>query len=244
MLVTIIIIIIVIIIYLIIFVKKKDPYQYHPIYDYLYFKNKFKTGDVIGFSCNKHDNMCCTIEYYLRTNFIGTEFGHSGIILKLNKVYLLECSNKKHVGDEYAHNLNKLGKGGIRIIDFEKLLMQYQRENNATFVVKFISEEIPNRTILQVLDNYKKFTFPRKSIVVLMAMTDLCISHELAKHLFANWNKNQMICSEFVYDILHKSGVLSYYPSYLFWPQLILDGTLDKLSSNKYSQPYKFTIKN
>ena len=229
---------------MVLFVKKKDYYQYDPINDYADIRDNFKTGDIVVFSCKKHDDLYCKIEYYLRTNFVGTEFGHSGIILRIkNKIYLVECTNKMHVGDEYAHRLNNLGKGGIRIINFDKLIRHYQKEYSATFAVKFISQEIPNKTILKAIADYKNVTFPKKSLVVFMAMIDMCISHQLARELFRNHDSNKMICCEFVHHILHKCGVLAPYPSYLFWPPQIMEGTLDKLALIKYSRPYKFEIK-
>jgi hypothetical protein len=238
-----IIVVIIIIIYLICFVKKTDLHQYRPIYNYAHIKDKLKTGDIVVFSCKKYNTLFCRLEYYFRTNFIGTEFGHSGIVLKLkDELYFVECTDKKYLCDKYAYKLNNFGKGGIRIVNFEKIIRQYQKDYNATFAVKFISKEIPFRTIFKVLDDYKKIKFSKKSIAVLMFIIDMCISHQIARKFFVDWYINKMICSQFVCDILNKCNVLACYPPYLFWPPMIMDGTLDRISIVKYSEPYKFII--
>ena len=244
MLKIIIIIILIAIVYGLLFIKKQDRYKNDPIYKYAGIRDHLKTGDIILFSCKKYESVFNQFEYYFRTNFIGSEYGHAGIILRnQDKIYVVECTNNNHTGNEYAKYLNNEGRGGVRIVNFDKLIKHYHTNNNALFGVKFISKEISNAELLKTLKHYKKYTFRNKTLVYLMALMDVCVSHKLSKRLFTtHYSDNKMICTEFVHHILHKCNVLSEYPSNLFWPHHITDETLDSLAIIKYSEPIKFVL--
>ena len=240
----IIIIIIIIIFYLLLFVKQNDPNKYEPIYNYSDIKENFKTGDIILFSCKKNGSFGKKLEYYLRTNFIGSEFGHIGIIIKnkKGKMYVIESTNKNHCGEKYCHKLNTYDRGGIRIIGLNKLLNKYNHDNDAIFAVRFISKEIPLSVAIKKLNNYQNFTFPDKRWLYLLAIVDVGISHTTGQKLSKLCNENEMMCSEFVYDFLYNCGILKYYPSKIFWPHLVTNGILDNLAIVPYSKLYKFNL--
>lgn len=231
-----------IILYFIFFIKKDNRYEYYPMNKYKNIKHKFKTGDIILFSCKMHSSFLNNLEYYMRTNFIGSEYGHVGIILKMNNdIYLVECTDYDHIADNYAYRMNSYGKGGVRIINFEKILKYYYNETHGNFAVKFISKEIPNKVFFSKLKDYKNIIFRNKQNVYCPAIFDIVVSHELSEKIFDE-EDGEMLCSEFVYHFLHKCKILSKYPSNLFWPHLFTDGTFDELASVPYSEPCKFVI--
>lgn len=240
--VKIIIIIVVILLYLLIFVKKNDIYQDDPIYDYKDVRNKFKSGDIILFSCKKNDSLYNSIEYYFRTKFIGSEYGHVGIIIKNNnQFYVIECIPYNYCADEYAHYLNNEKKGGIRIIELDKLLNVYSNSYAALFAVKFISEEIPKYILFEKLFKYSDKIFDDKNKLMILGIIDVCISNTIAQLLSSYWDKNKMMCSEFVHNFLYNCGTLKEYPSKIFWPHLLTDDNLfSSLEIVTYSKPYKF----
>ena len=239
----ILIFIILLIIYLIFFVKKSNRYEHLPMNNYNKIKHKFKTGDIILFSCKIHSSFINNLEYYIRTNFIGSEYGHVGIILKINNgIYLVECTGHDHIADNYAYRMNDYGKGGVRIIDFEVILKYYHNETHGNFAVKFISKEIPNKIFLSKLKDYKHIIFRDKENVYYRAILDVAVSHDLSEKIFEEEEAVEMVCSEFVHHFLHKCNILDKYVSNLFWPHLFTDGTFDELALVSYSEPYKFII--
>lgn len=80
-----VIIILVVSLLLIYFVNKK-PIINTQIENYSDIKDKFKTGDIILFSCRKHNTFIDEIKYFSRTKLIGSEFGHVGLILRDKKI--------------------------------------------------------------------------------------------------------------------------------------------------------------
>ncbi|MEM3062074.1 MAG: hypothetical protein QW303_00820 [Nitrososphaerota archaeon] len=242
---TIVFVLLVIILYIIFFVRKNDPSIYEPIYDYNDLRDKFRTGDIIFFSCQKSDSLYNMIEYYFRTNFVGSQFGHVGLVVRdeRNELYVLECTKHHHCADRHANWLNERGLGGIRIINMDILIRKYHRRNNAIFGVRFISREIPVTLVRNVLNRYRDVTFESKSWLYLLGIIDICFSHRIAENLLVLANKKKMMCSEFVHHFLHQCGVLGYYPSKLFWPHLFNDNRMmEELEIVKYSKLFKFTL--
>ena len=119
-----IIILIIILVCIIIFVGPKQ----HQLVFYDKIKDKFKTGDILLFSCKKHSSTLKHIEYYMRTNLLGSIFGHVGIVLReKDNLYMVECTDIGHIGEKHAHYLNDQKKGGVRIIKLEYLLKKYSK---------------------------------------------------------------------------------------------------------------------
>lgn len=238
----IIIIAILFILYVLIFVRKKDKHENHSFYNYHDVKKKLKTGDIILFSCNSNEDFYSVIKYYIRTKFVGSSYGHVGLVYKDydDKLYIVECVSSLHCADEHAIYLNNYGKGGVRIIDMEILFDKYSKENSAYFAVKFISKEISNDIFIENLNSYAEKIFENKSILFFLAFVDLCISHNLSNHLTSLCNENKMMCSEFVHNILYRCNVTKEYTSKLIWPFTVMDELFEKLEIVKYSEPIKF----
>lgn len=238
-----ILIILIILVYIFAVIKKSDPYRNDPIEQYDKIKPKLKTGDIILFSCKKTNSLYKKAEYYIRTNFVGSEYGHVGLIVRIdNELYLLECTTQNHSGEKYSKSLNNQGCGGVRLIPLDKMLKIYQRDNAAVFAVKYISQEIPIETLSKNLEKYVDFTFENKNLLLMHGVIDVCISHNLAIWLAYRSGRDKMMCSHFMYQLLYDCGVVKYYPAKLFWPHLVNDKLFDQLQIVQYSKPIKFTI--
>lgn len=219
-----------------------------PRYNYKTIRPYLKTGDIILFSCDYYNSTIANLAYDFRTKLVGSEFGHVGVIVRdpSGKLYLLECTDYIHTAQDIAKKFNDQGKGGLRMIDFDVLIKEYHKENNAVFAVVFIDREIPNSLILSKIDKYKNQIFEKRTVLLSLAFTDIVLSHDMAKRIIMylknrNGKKyNRMICSEFVYSILYDCGVVKKYPAKIFWPHFMSNGKLQKLSNGKYSLPIKF----
>lgn len=243
-----VIIILLIILYLVVFVKIYNKYQYYPYYDFADIRKKFKSGDILLFTCKAAESNVAKAVYYMSTRFVGTEYGHAGIVIRSkNKLFVLECCDFDQCGYEQSKFINKGkiagGSGGVRIIDLDLYLDLYYKEYKGEFAVKFIEKEIPIDVVNSVLKKYQTVTFQNRNVLYVMAIIDNGVSHELAKHLIKKCNKDKMICTEFLYDFLYNCGVVKSYPSKIFWPHLITHDMFGKLQNIKYTDIYKFKIK-
>lgn len=216
------------------------------MHEYNDIKKNLKTGDILLFSCfNNQLSAVWKLLYRFKINLIGSNISHAGMIVRCNNgaIYVLECCDHNQCAWEYAYHFNNYGKGGVRMVEFETLLKSYSKEYGGTYSVKFISEPIPNKVLADKLKNYKEVTFPDYKIISIMAVTDILISNSLARKITKECDKNKMICSEFLYNILKDCGVLKKYPSKLFWPHLVTSWIFRKLEKIKYSAPYEFEFK-
>jgi hypothetical protein len=85
-------------------------------------KEKVKTGDLILFKTNSHWDL---IEFYfyrlLPTIFLNQHYSHTSMVLKdNNELYIVESSEEPY----YDLNLKKK-KAGVRIVDFERRIKDY-----------------------------------------------------------------------------------------------------------------------
>lgn len=242
-----IIIIIIIIILSIIYLEiNQISYDNTSFYNYWDIKDKLKTGDIILFSCRSHENFINKFMYYCRTKLIGSEYGHVGLIFRdNNKLYLVECVGENHLGDQYSYHINNYGKGGVRIVDLETLLKEYSKAHAGYFAVKFISNGIPNYLFMDKIWEHRDKIFEDKKYLVLLAIIDIYISHQLASNIAQKFSKkNRLMCSEFVHTMLYQCNALKKYPSKIFWPSLFTNEIFEKIQNIRYSAPYKFVIDN
>lgn len=222
------------IIYIIRLTLKKKPIIKNS--NLLEIRNKLKTGDIIFFSRKETDII--DWEYYFRKKLLGSTISHIGLIYRENdNIYVVECTSKIHTGNNCCIKLNKHNNGGIRIIQFDKLISIY----SGYFYVKFISKEIPNDLFLNKLDNYKKYVYPNKFILLVIFIIDRLISTKfaewLSKHLIP---LDTIICCEFVYRLLLDCNVVKKYPFKTFWPFCFNDEIFNSLQKVTYSKAYKF----
>ena len=238
------IIIIVILVIFLIYILIMNDNDDRKIHKYSHLKSKLKTGDVLLFSCKKHSTLLNKMKYYIRTNLLGSEFGHVGIVIRdKNKLYLIECTDVIHTGNRMAKRLNDYEKGGIRIVDLDYLLKRYHEKYGGIFGVRFISKEISNDIILNKLNQFKEKIFENRAKLILLGFVDICISHHIASYLcnfLSNYQK--IMCSQFAHQLLYQCNAVNEYKSELFWPHLFDDNKVfDKIQKIPYSNLYKFT---
>lgn len=241
-LVIIILVIIIYVIYSLISFKEDLPEH-----DYKAIRSTLQTGDIILFSCNEHDSALDKLMYGLRTKLLGSEYGHVGLIFKSSsgEIYLVECTDKSHIGHWFEVPFNNKNKGGVRIINFDKLIEEYYEKTKAYFAVMSTYYPIPNKLFTSKLSKYTDIIFENKNILICLVAIDTYMSHDLAVKAIQKLNTNndrtnRMMCSEFVYDFLYECGVVDNYCSKLFWPHLFPSVYFNMLSKVKYSKPIKF----
>lgn len=214
------------------------------LYPHDYIRGKLKTGDIILFSAQIYDSKLKEITYTARTSFLGANYGHLGIIYRDgDDIYVVESTNINHIGDDVAFRFNNYKKGGIRIINYDILMQKYSAKHKGIFSVKFLDKPIPNDKFLKKLVKYKKVIFPNTIKLVCLLIIDVFISKYFAKFISSKIIKDKnMMCSEFVHSMLQDCGVLSYYPSKLFWPFKIATQDFKNIQKIRYSKPYRFSI--
>lgn len=239
------IIIIIIIACIILYIYKQSKTETVKEFEkYKNIRSTFKTGDIILFSCKKHETISDKLEYFCRTKLLGSEFGHVGIIVRhKHDLFLLECTNAMHPGDEHAYHYSNQRKGGVRLINFDILLKEYHKNYNAIYAIKHISEEISNSQIFEATKEFKEKIFEDKKMLFFLAFVDILISHDVAIYLSEKFgNNNRVMCSEFVHKTLHNCNILNEYTSKIFWPHLFENQTFNNLEKNIYTKPYYFVL--
>ena len=240
----IIILILFLFLFFLFFLKKKENID--KMYLYKDIKKKMKTGDIILFSCRKHKSFIDKIFFMTRTNVLGSNFGHVGLIIRnsKDKLYLLETNSPKQccTNDYYCFHENNKKTGGIRILPLDKILKEYSKKNDGIYAIRFISKEISNSLLMKKIYKYKHIQFQDVQVIILFAFFDFFISHKIACEISKLFDNNKMICSEFLYNILYDCNVIRNYPSKLFWPNLFVNEIFDNITKIKYSKTYEFTI--
>ena len=144
--------------------------------------------------------------------------------------------------DPMVENINKNSSGGLRIHDLDKFISTYSKTHDAIYGIKFISKEIPINKINIALTKYKNKTFPKKyemflSYVLFFVVNVVCQMNIKIPKLY---NKDKIMCTEFVHDFLYECGVLKSYPSHMFWPSMIENSNFKKLEHISYSPIHHF----
>ena len=220
-----------------------EPSKKPPLYHYQDIKRRLQTGDIILFSCKRHPSFFGKILYASRTNLLDSEYGHAGMVIKgRNNIYVLECCKAEHPGFTSAKYLNDKGKGGVRIIEFDRLLKEYHDFYDGIFAIKFISSAISNSMLMKNLKKYQDVTFQETSVLLTLVVFDIFISPRLAEEVAKMCPCNKMVCTEFLHAILYDCHVLKKYSSKLFWPHKITNKIFDKIKLINYSHPYQFKI--
>ncbi len=211
--------------------------KYHDI------KHKFKTGDILLFGSIPKKSHIKKIHYILRSKLIGNSFSHVGIVMKFGtELYILETVSRNDYAMDKALYLNgnKNNRGGVRFIKLETLLSELNKAHINYHGIKYISEELDNNKILNILEKYKhkEFIYPYTLLNALFLIDSYIYSlPNNTKKVFGN---NSTFCTQFVYDILSDVKVLKKgYPK-LFWPYLFTDKYFSEFCNTKYSNSYDF----
>jgi hypothetical protein len=177
----------IIIIFIIILLKK-----YLINYNILIKKCKesydMKTGDIILFRSSKAN--------FLYSIF--TSFTHVGIVIKSDKLYILETHK---LGDTLDMNLYV---SGVNLYDLKFRLSTY---NGNAYLLRLKKEISDNNQILDKINKYKsEFEFPNNHKIYYISKCFFNIN---------NRNDNKLLCSEFIYYVLLDNNIISNDNKYL-----------------------------
>lgn len=219
--------------------------------NYNEIKSRLKTGDIIMFACKKHDNFIIEAIYNLRTSALGIDFGHAGIVIKVNGstggngLYLLEVVNTDHPGNDKAYFFNGGEKGGLRIMPLKFALETYTNECNGIYAVRFADVELSAQCLSDNIYKYTEKTFPSKTSLFLLGFIDIIISHAVSINMMDKISSEEKImCTEFLYSILNDCDTVKDFPAKLFWPHYLSTSKFDTLSKINYSEPVIFYFNN
>lgn len=225
------------IIYVIVYSNHK--FVYYPLFKYDNIKNKFRTGDLIMFSCAVNSGILHDTASFFYKKMNRSNYGHTGMVIKINDIlYIVEFCSQDHVGSNYAVHLNESGKGGVRLMKLDDCIREYYEKYNGTFAAKYLSYSLDPNYVLLLLEQYKDYTFRNRSEIAQIGLLSLIYDKENIKY-----DSTKMVCTEFIHSILNKCGVLKNYPSHLFFPHHIYDKKYNYLQNIKYSDAQLFIYK-
>ena len=237
------IIILILILYLsirsLLYLNKDNPYYHDEVRALDQIRDQFQSGDIIFFG-GRHEPLEQPV-------FRGYMMGHVGLILREEdgRVYVLECTSRKHYGDQKAFWLNSLGMGGVRLIELEEILDHYHHKTGQNvFATRLISRGIPREIVRSNLEKYRGVIFESKIKIYLSVILDVLVSHKLADAYCRTHYR--MMCGEFVLHFLYNCGVIhaSNCPrARIFWPHFFATPYFDKITFIKYSPLIKFSFK-
>jgi hypothetical protein len=177
-----------IIIIIIIILLKKYLIIHNILIKRCYDSYDLKTGDIILFK-NYNDNIFDTLI---------TTFTHVGIVIKSDKLYILESHKLEYVLNYYT--------SGINLYDLKERINTY---NGNTYLLR-LKKEISNQNeILEKINKYKTdFKYPKNYKKYYISECFFNINKY-------NRNDNKLLCSEFIYYVLLDNNIISNDNKYL-----------------------------
>jgi hypothetical protein len=211
---------------------------------YADIKPYLKTGDIIMFYCDKHENFFADVVYKMRTKLLDSKFGHAGLIVKsANDFYLVEVATRDHPGNGQAYFLNQKNEG-VRIIPLDIALKTYNDVCQGAYAVKFAETELSSQCLIKNLPKYSTQTFESFTALFMLGFVDIVINHGAAEGLIDKISSmDKLMCTEFLYSILNDCGIVKDFTAKLFWPHYLRGTSFDQFSNVKYSQPVVFYYK-
>lgn len=222
--------------------RRRHRYKRNPIVGFADVKDSLKTGDIILFHKTTRTGFIDSLEldFISPLFFKATEFRHSGIIVRQNdELFVLECAEERHSGHAYA--AYPTGGRGIRMVPLTELLNAYTRDNgSAHYGVRFISREIDPDQLREALEQYGPVDYLKMHRSIPLFLTKFLLPAQLRRSLLGAWS-HEMMCSEFVHDILNRCGALADYPSKLLAPYSIEDDNFfRRLEIVRFSEIVRF----
>jgi hypothetical protein len=223
--------------------RRRLRYKKHTLLPYAEVRDRMRTGDIILFHKTSRSGFIDTIEldFVSPVFFRANEFRHSGIVVRNgDDIRVLECAEERHSGHSLAEY--PTGGKGIRVVPLEPLLDAYTRDNGEPhYGVRFIEKEIPAATLFGALDEYGPVSYLPMQRSIPLYLTRFVLPHRIRRPLLEAY-RSEMMCSEFVHDILHRCGALAEYPSKLLAPYLIEnDDFFRRLSIVPFSDIVRFS---
>ncbi len=204
--------------------RRRRRYKTHPTIPFEDVRAKLKTGDIIMFHKTARTSLIDSLEldFISPVFFRATEFRHSGIIVRQgDDITVLECAEETHSG--HAHAAYPTGGRGVRFVPLEPLLDAYGRDNgNPHYGVRFISSEIPLNRILDVLGQFGPIAYLRMQRSIPLILTRFLLPNLVRRRLLSAF-RHEMMCSEFVHNVLNQCGALGEYQSKLVAPYSLED---------------------
>ncbi len=204
--------------------RRRLRYKTHPTFAFEDVRAKLKTGDIILFHKTARSGFIDSMEldFISPLFFRATEFRHSGIILRQgDDITVLECADETHSG--HTHAAYPTGGSGIRIVPLEPLLSAYTRDNgDPHYGVRLISSEIPVSRILEVVGEFGPIRYLRMQRSIPLFLTRFLLPSTVRRKVLGAF-RHEMMCSEFVHNILNQCGALADYQSKLVAPYSLED---------------------
>jgi hypothetical protein len=204
--------------------RRRLRYKRHEIVSFEEARRAAKTGDIILFHKTNRGGVLDVLELdFLSPLVFGqTEFRHAGIIFEENgELYVIECADRRHSGYESATYLT--AGNGIRKVPLETLLAAYNRDNgDPHFGFRHVSSAIAPDTIRSVIASYGSIDYLPMTVTVRLLFAHWLLPRSRFERRAAA-HSHRMMCTEFVHDLLHRSGALRTYPSKVFMPYYIED---------------------
>ena len=204
--------------------RRRLRYKRHPVVPYDEVRARLRTGDIILFHKTSRSGIIDTIEldFVSPVFFRANEFRHSGIVVRRGEdLQVLECAEEFHSGHSLAEY--PTGGKGIRLVPLEPLLNAYTTDNgDPHYGVRLIEQEIPPASLFRVLKEYGPVSYLPMQRSIPLYLTRYVLPHRIRRKLLDAY-RSQMMCSQFVHDILHRCGALADYPSKLLAPYSIED---------------------
>lgn len=224
--------------------RRRLRYKTHPTVPFDDVRAKLRTGDIILFHKTARTGLIDSLEldFISPVFFRATEFRHSGIIVRQGEdITVLECAEETHSG--HTHAAYPTGGRGIRFVPLEPLLEAYGRDNgNPHYGVRFISNEIPVSRILDVLGQFGPIAYLRMQRSVPLFLTRFLLPKSVRSSLLGAF-RHEMMCSEFVHNILNQCGALGDYQSKLVAPYSLEDDRFfRKLERIPFSDIVRFSF--
>ncbi len=224
--------------------RRRLRYKAHPTVPFEDVRAKLKTGDIIMFHKTARSGFMDSLEldFISPVFFRATEFRHSGIVVRQGgDIMVLECAEETHSG--YAHAAYPTGGRGIRLVPLELLLDAYGRDNgDPHYGVRFIENEIPVSRILDVLGQFGPIAYLRMQRSVPLFLTRFLLPNRLRRSVLGAF-RHEMMCSEFVHNVLNQCGALGDYQSKLVAPYSLEDDRFfRRLERTPFSDIVRFSF--
>ena len=224
--------------------RRRLRYKKQPVVSFNEVRGSLRTGDIILFHKTTRSGFIDILEldFVSPILFRANEFRHSGIIVRDgDDILVLECAEEFHSG--YSAAAYPTGGRGVRLVSLEALLAAYTLDNGEPhYGVRFISEEIPASRIYDALSGYGPVKYLKMQRSVPLFFSKYFLPSPVRRSLFDAY-RHEMMCSEFVHNILNKCGALADYPSKLFGPYSIEnDAFFRKLEIVRFSDIVRFTF--
>ena len=207
--------------------RRRFRYKRHAVVPLEEVRGALKTGDIILFHKTARTGILDTLELdvFSPLFFEENEFRHSGIVVRRgDELFVVECTEEQHSGA--AHAIYPTGGPGIREVPLEPLLAAYTADNgDAHFGVRLIPAALDEAVIMSRVKEIGPVVYLRARKSISLYLSSFFLPVRVHRRIMERYS-GEMMCSEFVHNVLAACGALRDYPSKLFAPYVIENPTL------------------